>query len=224
LGQTVVLGRGRSLRVVGVVPDVRDVSITEPPVDTVYIPNSDYTYRRFTANRFVLVRSRQSADGDVSGLLELMANDYGGDPVTTLSTTIGRPLLGPRAYAALSAVFAWAALLLAVGGTHALTHHLVGQRRAETAVRIVCGATPGALMARFARWFGVPIGVGLLAGTAFGLVVADGFTATVYPDVSLGLVPTVAAAVALAATAASTALIPAYRMARKDPGDALRAL
>jgi len=100
---------------------------------------------------------------------------------------------------------------------------MVMQRRNEIGIRMALGADRGRIIGMVGREAALLLGVGLVAGTVLALAtlrLAGSMLFGVKPDDPVTLL--LAAAVLVAAAAAATYL-PAWRAARMDPTDALRA-
>ena len=122
----------------------------------------------------------------------------------------------------LLALFAAVALLLAAIGVHGVLSHGVTQRRREIGIRMALGAQRHDLVALVVRQ-GLALAI---VGVTAGLITAIVFTRllstqlfgiTPTDPATFGVVATLLAIVALAATAA-----PAYRAASVDPSLTLR--
>jgi putative ABC transport system permease protein len=119
--------------------------------------------------------------------------------------------------------FAGLSLLLAAVGIYALVSQAVNQRTRELAVRLVLGATRGTVMMSVARRAIETTGAGLAIGAIVAYVLGGNLRSLLYGvqprDAMSFLVP----AVALAAVSALAAFVPARRVTRIDPAQALRA-
>lgn len=224
VGQTVRLESGDSLmtlRIVGVVADVRHSSLTEPPPPQVYLPVDRTSSRR----RFLVAR----VTGDPASLAASIRNAVAGiDPDIPANRL--RPMrdivlesVGP--FAAMSivlAVFGGFSLLLAAIGLYGLIAYSVSQRQTEFGVRMALGAAPRELVrgvvSEGVKLAGAGIVVGLLFALVAGRVLGSllfGVSAT--DPVTFGLAAAVFLGCAMLATA-----VPALRASRSDPVSALR--
>jgi putative ABC transport system permease protein len=234
LGQTIhttvrVIGpMGRMLmppqtafRVVGVVGNVRNVSLARAPEPAIY-----FSYRQFPFRGLHLVVRGTGEPAALVGAVRASLARL--DPNLPLSA--GRSLNGllddatdrPRALALLMTVFAGIALLLAGLGIYGVLAYAVSQRRREISVRMALGADPRAVL-----W--------LIAGQGLRLTLAGGFAgavgalilgrmlASLLEGVAAADAGALAAALALAALAAlAGCALPAWRAARLDPAVGLR--
>ena len=128
----------------------------------------------------------------------------------------------PRFYALALSVFAGVGLILAMVGVYGVLAFTVSQETRETGVRMALGAEPQRLLWR-TLWRGarialLGIGIGVVAALAMSRVVAS---------LLFGLDPTdpltyTAVAAALLATALLACWVPARRVAKANPVEALR--
>lgn len=208
--------------VIGVVGDVRQISLREPSEPEVYIgsrqalPTAASVVIAYDgAPRFVLAGVRRivaSLDKtlpvfDVQSIEDVVAAATVGDRFTTTTLT----------------VFALLALLLAALGTYGVIAYGVAERSREIGVRMALGAQRSEVLLMVVgqgmRLFAIALPIALagiwwtnraLASLLFGVVPSD--------------LPTQAIALAtLAIATAAACLIPARRAARVDPTTAIRA-
>jgi predicted permease len=142
--------------------------------------------------------------------------------LTTLEAALAPALLLPRAAAALFGAFGALGLILAAIGTYALMAHATAQRRHEVGVRLAFGARRPDVERLLVRE-GLAVA---LAGVGCGLILAGLLRRFLEPilfgvDSADGIAWGAAAAVVLGAAAAASYL-PARRLARIEPGSALR--
>jgi putative ABC transport system permease protein len=127
-----------------------------------------------------------------------------------------------RFYSVIVVLFSLSALVLTSVGLFALLSHAAAQRVAEMGVRLALGATPHATAALLLRTGCAPLIVGVAAGLA-GAAFASRLMQSMLYGVNAFDVMTFSAAVAtLLAVTLAAGLIPARRIARIDPGTALR--
>ena len=217
-------GDGTWITIVGVVADVRGLSLDRSEVPAVHAPYSQETnpWRRWMD---VAVRT----DGDPAALApvirrEVLALDRN-VPVARLRTMedVLAASVGDRRFnLLLLGSFAAIALLLAIAGIYGVMSYLVVQRTREIGVRLALGATPmqvvqlvtgrGLLLAC------VGVGLGLIAA----VVLARFIETMLFTVTGTDFVTFAGAAVVLLLAAAAACLIPARRAGRIDPLIALR--
>jgi len=208
-------------QIVGIVRDVRDVSIGQDPGPMMYVP---FNQSPFWGAEFV-VRSELNV-GSVAGTIRQQVHEVDKDlPVTdvvSMSDLIDTSIAQPRFRTWLLGSFAVMALVLAAAGILGVISYSVSRRTHEIGIRITLGASPANVMrliltesARLALIglaVGVPVALGLgrsLSNLLFGIHAADPTTFT-------------AVAFLLFTVATLAAHVPARRATRVDPIIALR--
>jgi len=140
-----------------------------------------------------------------------------------LHTMIQESLLRERLMATLSGFFGLLAGILATVGLYGVISYMVLQRRSEIGIRMALGADRRRIIGMIAREVAVLLGAGLVAGTliTLGAMRAVG-------ELLFGLRPDdpptlLMAAAILSVVAGAATYLPAWRAARLDPTEALRA-
>jgi len=209
------------VRVVGVVGDTRDVSLSGGPSLAMYLPFA----QRAGGNLGLIARGRGGASVAPATLRRIVAAV---DP--RVAVLGGRSLLDrlrdetrpQRTASAWIGVFGIIALLLAAIGLYGVVAQDVLQRTRELAVRSALGASPGGIL-RTVLGDGMRLAALGGAAGALGTIAALGvlrsfFTGVGAVDMRAAIVS--AAPLALAMLAAT--YLPARRAARLNPADALR--
>lgn len=220
VGRTLTLGE-TTLRVVGMVGDVRQSSLREAGHAEMYLPFGQRPWRR---THLVL---RTSSDPEA--LLPVVAG-----AIRTIDPDV--PLLGPRPMrevldgtidgarllTMLLALFGAAGLALGAVGVYGVTAQSVSERRREIGIRIALGAGESEVARRTVLTglkpvaLGVLVGIGVAAGAGrvlegllFGVEARDPWTL-------------VAAPFLLSVVALVSLIVPAFRASRVDPAVTLR--
>ena len=217
-------GDGTWITIVGVVADVRGLSLDQSEVPAVHAPYAQEInpWRRWMD---IAVRADGSATTLASAIRrEILALDRN-VPVARLRTMDGvlaASVASRRFNVVLLGAFAAIALLLAVAGIYGVMSYLVVQRTREIGVRLALGATPGQVVklvtGRGLSLATVGIGIGALAA----VLLARFIEAMLFTITGTDVVTFVAAAVVLWLAAAAACLVPARRAGRVDPLIALR--
>ncbi|WP_369914400.1 ADOP family duplicated permease [Xanthomonas sp. NCPPB 3005] len=221
-----------SMRVVGVVGDVRHTSPAEPPEPTVYQPLAQMSepmwqiMRSFGALTYAVRLHAGALGADERALRAAIDEVAPQQPIADLqpmqvlvASTTGEQKLNLL----LVGLFAALALLLAAVGLYAVMAVAVAARQHEFGVRAALGAPPARLRRQVLREAGLQIGVGLLLGLGVAMALSRLlqrflFEVRVADPLAIGAVLLVLAAAGLLA-----ALAPAQRAARVPPMQALRA-
>jgi putative ABC transport system permease protein len=207
--------------VVGVVDDVRQRALTLLPEPAYYNTSGQGTPRR----QSIIVHA-PSADARVlwPAIRDEVRKVDPQIPVDIervpdiVSGTLNRQQLGMT----LMLVFAGAAIALAAVGIYGVIAYSAAQRRREVAIRLALGATQGNVFrlvlkqGRTLALIGAALGV-FVAYLAGGFVSAWLYEVRASDPVILGAAAALVVGIALVAT-----VIPAYRVARMDPGKVLR--
>ncbi len=209
------------LTVVGVVSDVKSISMADPPDLEYYIP---YKMSPRPAMSLVVRTSMGTArlSAVLRGAVRELDREMPVSEVTTLSGSIARSTSARRLSVTLLGVFAGLALLLAAVGIYGIVADSVTRRTHEIGVRMSLGAHPRGIAGMILRRTLMLGGAGVAIGAAGSLVLTRLLRTMLF-----GVSPTdpavfLAASVFLIVVASLAAYIPARRAARVDPLVALR--
>ena len=211
-----------ALTVIGVVGNVRQFTVTEPPTPQLYLAKAQ------NPGIFSSVVARTDRDPDALGDA-LLGAIWSVDPdqpvwkVRSMESLVARDLAPQRFTAVLSGSFAVLALLLAVVGVYGVMSYAVAQRTREIGIRMALGAGRSEVE-RMVLWRGLRI---IAVATVLGLAAAYG-AARLIASQLFGVPPTdlvtfLAVPFGLAAVAMVACWLPARRAARVDPVVALQA-
>jgi len=208
------------LTIIGVVGDVRHMSLEEQPRPEIYI-----TYLQGPpVSPFFAVRSGGDPLALVSGVRQA-ARDMGADPpynVSTLNNLRSESVALRRFTVLLAALFGVLALVLAGVGIYGVMALVVAERTDEVGVRMALGATPSRILSMLvgqAGRLGI-LGVGI--GLAGGLAVAQISRRLLFGIEPTDVVTFVAVPALLLAVALLAAFIPARRATKISPVEAMR--
>ena len=210
--------------IVGVVDDVRDVSITQAPEPTLYLAWAQNNNTGIPVT-FVL---RTAAD-PASLTPEVRAAVANADPglplqtVSPLDTFLQDSLAPPRFRSTVLSVIAALGLILAALGIYGVTSRGVVDRRHEFAVRLALGATSPRLVRSAVGDSLRNVAVGATGGILVGVWLCATLRRLLENVPDGDAVPIALMATALLfSAAAAAALIPALRVLRVQPADALK--
>jgi len=221
INRRIRIGDGPWMRIVGVVPSVKNRKLDEDAWPYVYRPYSQWIRRE----TMLVVRTNVDPSGVVGNVRQEVAKL---DPelplanVSTIQRAIDRSLVTARLTNWLLAGFAATALLLALTGIYGVMSLNVANRRNEFGIRLALGAQRSnvlrMMLGQGLRLAVVGVGLGLLGAVAFtrllkgllfGINPSDPFTFA-------------AIAMLLAGVAVLACWIPARRATKVDPLEALR--
>jgi putative ABC transport system permease protein len=211
---------GSRFQVVGVVGDVRNDGLGNPPVPEIYILS---TLRRLQTMYFV-VRSARPVAALLPEIRRAVSSVDPGLPVhhvASMRDIIQRSMTLERAASVLTAFFALAALLLATLGVYGIVAYFVQHRRIEIGTRVALGATSRSVLSLIVRSGLQLAAIGVLAGSVLGYG-AFLYLARTFEIGNVGPVPFVSAIAIVAAVALGASAIPAWRASRVSPLVAIR--
>ena len=224
VGRRILRGTNpRPITVIGIVGDVSDVTLSQAPAATVYLP---FSQNNVAITPVSLVLRTNGDPGAVSGAVRaaVLAVDPQQpiDSVTTLEQFLADSLGPQRFRSTLLLVLSGIGLALAALGVYGITSRAVAERTSELGVRLALGATPTSL-ARLVIWQSLRA---VLVGLAIGMTLAVAATATLFrllPNLEHAerwmTVPTVLVLIVVAIVAAA---VPARRAVAIAPVIALR--
>jgi predicted permease len=234
IGQPILkdIGDPFAREIIGVVSDVRELSLGLKPQPIIYIPigqQNDGMTRLLTRLFPITLVVRTKAEEPASMTAATQAAIWRVDPeqtvanVRVMDAVVTRSLGANRFNAVLLGMLAGLALLLAAVGLYGVLSHLVGQQRREIGVRMALGATEGGVLRLFLSQGLTLVSMGTIAGlaAAYG---ATRFLGSMLVGVSTTDPSTfVVAPIVLLLVALVAVAVPAWRAARVDPASALRA-
>ncbi|HEY7474324.1 MAG TPA: FtsX-like permease family protein, partial [Vicinamibacterales bacterium] len=213
--------RTRSLKVIGIVGDIRDEGLTQQPVASVYEYSRD---RDWGSMCFVLRTSvpPASLSKAAPNVIRALDSAQAVEELRTMEDVVNETLGSRRFSAIVLALFAAVALTLAAVGIYSVLSHIVRGRSKEIGIRTALGArTPDVLRLVFYEGM-APTTAGIVAGTLASLAFSallKRLTFGVSPSDPMTLA---AVAGALVAVAILASVLPGYRAARVDPLKVLR--
>ena len=208
-------------RIIGVTADVDDAHVVPEPTLTIYSSIDEgamYGGRLFVhtgANPYALAPS-------VTRIIRTMSADQPVERAATLEDIRAEVLTPDRLNSLVFGVFAMVALAIAVVGVAGVLAFSVSARTREFGIRLALGSEPQRLLKGVIAEGTVMAAAGVLAGAAFGFVLAR-LAGRYFLDVKMpGALPVFASAFVLMAVAVIASVLPAARAARVDVMQALR--
>jgi putative ABC transport system permease protein len=198
-----------------------DLHIVPAPTPTIYDTYAEgalfggHLFIHTTGNPYALVTP-------VTRIIRQMSADEPVEHAATLEDIRAKVLAPDRLNSLVFGVFAGVALLIAVVGVAGVLAFSVSARTREFGIRLALGSQPKNLLRGVVTEGIVMAGVGVLAGAAFGLIVAR-VAGSYFGDLKMpGAFPVIVSACVLLSAAVVASMLPAARAARVDVIQALR--
>jgi predicted permease len=208
-------------RIIGVMADIDDEHVVPQPTPTIYSSFDEgaiFGGRLFihtAANPYALVPS-------VTRIIRDMSANQPVERAATLEDIRAEVLTPDRLNSLVFGVFAAVALAIAVVGVAGVLAFSVSARTREFGIRLALGSKPQQLLKGVIAEGTVMAGAGVLAGAAFGFVLAR-LAGKYFLDVKMpAALPVFVSAFVLMAVAVIASVLPAARAARVDVMQALR--
>ena len=208
-------------RIIGVTADIDDVHVVPEPTLSVYSPFDEgliFGGRLFIhtgANPYALV-------APATRVIREMSSDQPVEHAASLADVRAEVLTPDRLNSLVFGVFAAVALAIAVVGVAGVLAFSVSARTREFGIRLALGSEPQRLLKGVVAEGTVIAAAGVLAGAAFGFVLAR-LAGRYFLDVKMpGALPVFVSAFVLMAVAVIASVLPAARAARVDIMQALR--
>jgi putative ABC transport system permease protein len=208
-------------RIIGVTADIDDQHVVPGPILTVYSPFEEGSF--FGARLFIHTSANPySLVTPVTRIIRDMSADQPVERAATLEDIRAEVLTPDRLNSLVFGVFAAVALAIAVVGVAGVLAFSVSARTREFGIRLALGSEPQRLLKGVIAEGTVMAAAGVLAGAAFGFVLAR-LAGRYFLDVKMpGALPVAVSAFVLLTVAVIASVLPAARAARVDVMQALR--
>jgi len=210
---------GAPSRIIGVSADVDDEHVVPGPLLTVYHP---FEQLMLGGDLFVHAHSDPySLVTPITRIIHDMSAEQPVEHAATLKDIRAEVLTPDRLNSLISGVFAAVALLIAVVGVAGVLAFSVSSRTREFGIRLALGSLPRHLLRGVIAEGAVMATAGVLAGAAFGYILAR-LASSYFPDVKMpGATVVVVAAFVMLIAAVVASMLPAARAARVNVVQAL---
>jgi predicted permease len=211
-------------RIAGVVGDVRQMRLSEPPRQEMYFPYWQ-AKDNWMVPRDLTVRTNAdplSLAGAVRQAVWSVDRDQPVSNVMTLDDLLDQEVAQRRVQAALLGSLAALALILACVGIYGVLSYLVTQRTQEIGIRVALGANATAVFRTVAGQGMALAAIGIGTGTAAALALSRLLASLLFGVEATDPITYAGAVIVFAAVALLACYFPARRAARVDPMVALR--
>jgi putative ABC transport system permease protein len=213
--------QGPAYEVIGVVPDGKYVSLTEPQHPFVYLAWAQMHRPRVTLHVRTAVDAARVA-GPIRDAIRAVNGDLPAVNALSLRTYVDRSTAQPRVVSRLLLIFGSIALLVAAVGVYGLTAYTVVRRTKEVGVRVALGASPNDILMMLVRQGAALIVIGLGVGIGAALLLSRFVETLLFGVTASDPITFGSTAALLALTMVGATLVPARRAVRVDPLAALR--
>ena len=221
VGQKLLVGRGFSIEIVGVVHDIRQVAVAEPAEPTLYVHNLQNSRVKTT----IVARTQGEPLSMTNAIRDAVWSLDPNQPITAVFTfddIVSRALARPRLLTVLLAAFGVIGLGLGALGLYGVLSFLVQQRRREIGVRLTLGARPADVRWLFVRRGLLLTTVGVAAGLIIARLMSYSLGAVLYGIGPADTATFAGVALVLFLSAGLASWLPARRAARVNPVETLR--
>jgi putative ABC transport system permease protein len=211
--------------VVGIVDDMRQGALGDPPQPEVFLPHRQVACAAAMPDPILVVRTFDDPSRSVAALRTIVREEApfaALDSVMTMEDRVMNSLAKPRLYAVVLGAFAAFALTIAAVGLFGVLSYSVAQRTREIGLRTALGARPGAIVGLVVRQACAVAASGIGIGLAMAMAAVKALSTQLYGIDPYDVPTFVAVALALGLMALIAAVTPAHRAARVDPLTALR--
>ncbi len=210
--------------VVGVVKDSRQKSYELPAIGEVYIPYQQYIFAAFMST--IVVRTEGEPKALASALQKAVWAVDPNQPVVkveTMNELIANSIWRPRFSAWIFSVLSGLSLLLTATGVYGVIAYTSALRAREIGIRVALGATPKKVAAVILHGAMIPLVCGLGLSIVLALLLSRLLTSLLFGVTSSDPLTYCSAAALLVVTGMVASARPAWRAARRDPLQTLRA-
>jgi putative ABC transport system permease protein len=223
IGKTVWIGQLKPARVVGVLGDIKNVSLAGSAQPEVFLPYPQLP----SPTLYLSVRSSMDVGGLVSALRAQITAINPSQPLNDIQSMDDRlesSSAQTRSMMLLIGVFSATALILAVVGIYGVIAYSVAQRTQELGIRIALGASDADIL-KLVIGNGLKLaGAGILIGVVASLALTRLMASFLYKTSATDFLTFAGSAILFAFVAAIASYIPARRAMRINPTDALRSV
>ncbi len=210
------------VEIVGVVGDVKLVTLDGQVRATIYMPNKQMALGSMAYVLRTAGAPTSVASAAIATIRELDPNQPIAD-VRTLDEVVSRSLARPRITSTAIGGFALVALLLAIIGVYGVVAYSVSQRLPEFGVRLALGAQPGDVLRLVLRQGMTLVIIGIVIGLALTVPLSTVLRSQLFGIQPGDPITLVATALVLIIVALIACYVPARRSSVVDPVETLRA-
>jgi putative ABC transport system permease protein len=225
IGQCLVLSKAGNpcVQVVGIVDDAHRMRIIEDPAKQFYLPIAQNLYGSPTLIVRADPRRIALVVAETRHQLKLVIPEAQLVGVRSVSEILERELHPWRLGAQLFAMFGVLALVVAAIGVYSVVAYGVSRRTHEMGIRVALGARVVDVISLVVSQGMLIVGIGVVIGIGGALLLGRFVASLLYGVTTRDPVSLAGAIAVLGLCAVAACLVPAWRAARVDPVEALRA-
>jgi putative ABC transport system permease protein len=215
---------GPWIQIVGIVGDVRQMGLNEPPRQEMYFPYWQ-AENNWMVPRDLAIRTAADPLALVASVKRTIASIDRDQPISDIKTMdqwLDEEVASRHVQTTLLGGFAALALILACIGIYGVLAYVVTQRTSEIGLRVALGADARSVFLAVARQGMSLAGIGIALGVAASLALSSVLQSLLFDVKPTDPVTYLAAALVFALVALLACYIPARRAAKVDPLVALR--
>jgi predicted permease len=223
IGQVLTRNNPVPLTIVGVVDDVSDVTATQTADATLYVAWAQNN--NFGVPVAFVIRAAVDPASLLPGVREAVRSVDASLPLRRpqlLDVFVQESAAPERFRTAVLGIIAMLGLMLAAVGISGVTYRGVVARTKEFAVRLALGSAPGAVVTLVLRESARDLAIGAVAGVAGGAALCGVLARNLENVGAANAITTAAAVGVLVIVGVIAASLPAWRVRRVAPADALR--
>lgn len=223
IGRRLIIGTGLPYSVVGVVGDVKQMSLALAESEAVYVAASQWPFADRAMS--LVIRTKGNAPSLASEVRQAVWSVDQDQPivrVATLDDLLAASASERRFALILFEAFSLVALLLAAAGIYGVLAGSVALRTREIGLRSALGATRRNVVALFLRQGLAVTGLGVAIGLLGAVVASRGLISLLFGVSRLDPATYLGVVVLLSGVALIACAVPAWRAARIDPASTLR--
>jgi len=215
-----LMSRTQLKSVVGIVGDVKQGELADPPTPTIYRDTNDYDWNNFA----IVLRTSSPPELSTNAVTSVIHNIDPQQPVEvrTMTSVVDDTLASRRFSVLLLGMFASLALVLVAVGIYSGIAYIVRGRRREIGIRTALGAQTQDVLRLFVLEGMKPAFIGVAIGTAAALASATLLSRLVFGISATDPVSLLTVAAILVIVAVVASLVPAWRASRLSPLAVLR--
>ena len=225
LGREMGGGFRRPQRIVGVVANVQEASLTDEPMATRYFAHRQGTW--FGTQVTLVMRMTRAEDAagvldDARRAVQRVAPDVAVQGITTMDRVLDRAVGPARQVMSLLALLSALALVLGAVGIYGVISHFAARRKRDWAIRVALGLTGSRVITHILGQGVALVGIGVAIGAVGTAVLARLLASFLFGVSTVDPIAFAAASAALLIVGLLAAFVPAHRAGTVDPALVLR--